>query len=123
MFTTAMVLVLLPYPQEDADDPAELPSSKVQQLMHATKAWLLGEGCPRVDVEDIHEARGVTAFAKETLMPALYEVRVHLARLVNSWIMQIKTLSVECLISKLYMQLPLYACNCCQLCRASACRI
>jgi hypothetical protein len=35
---------------------------------------MLGEGRPRVDLEDIHEARGVTAFAKETLMPALYEV-------------------------------------------------
>jgi hypothetical protein len=70
-----VVLLLLAYPQEDADDPAELASSRVQQLLHATKAWLLGEGRPRVDMEDIHEARGVTAFAKETLMPALYEVR------------------------------------------------
>jgi hypothetical protein len=76
--------VLLPHPQEDADDPAELPRSKLQELLHAMKAWLLGEGRPRVDMEDIHEARGVTAFAKETLMPALYEVRVHLAHLVGS---------------------------------------
>lgn len=70
-------MVLLPYPQEDADEPAGPPSSssKLSQLLLASKAWLLGEGRPKVDPEDIREARGVTAFAKETLMPAMYEVR------------------------------------------------
>jgi hypothetical protein len=68
-------VVLLLFTQEDADEPADPPSSKLRQLLLATKAWLLGEGRPKVDMEDIREARGVTAFAKETLMPALYEVR------------------------------------------------
>ena len=70
-------MVLLPYPQEDPDELAAPPSSssKLTQLLLASKAWLLGEGRPNVDPEDIREARDVTAFAKETLMPALYEVR------------------------------------------------
>jgi hypothetical protein len=67
-------VLLLLHVQEDADEPAA-PNSKLGQFMLMAKSWLLGEGRPRVDMEDIREARGVTAFAKETLMPALYEVR------------------------------------------------